>query len=62
MLGITNRGVLYKFAEVIYKLYRLYVRPYLENCIVLNTNKCEKCRYVKGGTKKYFIKLIIQCC
>ena len=33
MLGITNREVSYKFAEVIPKLYRSYVRPYLEYCI-----------------------------
>ena len=32
MLGIINRGVSYKFAEVISKLYRSYVRPHLECC------------------------------
>ena len=30
MLGIINRGVSYKSAEVISKLYISYVRPYLE--------------------------------
>ena len=33
MLGIINRGVSYKSAEVISKLYRSYVRPHLEYCI-----------------------------
>ena len=33
MLGIINRGVSYKSGEVISKLYRSYVRPYLEHCI-----------------------------
>ena len=30
MLGIINRGVSYKSAEVISKLYRSYVRPHLK--------------------------------
>ena len=30
MLGIINGGVQYKPAEVILKLYKLYVRPNLE--------------------------------
>ena len=29
ILGIINRGVSYKPSEVISKLYRLYVKPYL---------------------------------
>ena len=33
MLGITNKGVLHKSAEVISKLYRSYVRLHLEYCI-----------------------------
>ena len=33
MLVIINRGVSYKSAEVISKLYRSYVRLYLEYCI-----------------------------
>ena len=33
MLGIINRGLSYKSAEVISKLYRSYVRPHLEYCI-----------------------------
>ena len=33
MFGIINRGVLYKYAEVIPKLYRSYVRFHLEYCI-----------------------------
>ena len=33
MLSIINRGVSYKSAEVISKLYRLYVRPHLEYCV-----------------------------
>ena len=33
MLGIINRRVPYKSAEVISKLYRWYVRPHLEYCI-----------------------------
>ena len=33
ILGIINRGVSYKSAELISKLYRSYVRPHLEYCI-----------------------------
>ena len=33
MLGIINKGVQYKSAEVISNLYRSYVRPHLEYCI-----------------------------
>ena len=33
MLRIINRGVSYKSAEVISKLYRSFVRPHLEYCI-----------------------------
>ena len=33
MLSIINRRVLYKSSEVISKLYRSYVRLYLEYCI-----------------------------
>ena len=33
MLGIINRRVLYKSAEVISKLYTWYVTPHLEYCI-----------------------------
>ena len=33
MLGIINKGVSYKSAEVIPKLYRSYVKPHLEYCI-----------------------------
>ena len=33
MLSIINRWVLYKSAEVISKLYRIFVRPHLEYCI-----------------------------
>ena len=33
MLGVINRGVSYKSAEVISKLYRSYIRPHLEYCI-----------------------------
>ena len=33
VLSIINRGVSYKSAEVISKLYRSYVRPHLEYCI-----------------------------
>ena len=33
MLGIINKGVSYKSAEVIRKIYRTYVRPHLEYCI-----------------------------
>ena len=33
LMGIINRGVLYKSIEIISKLYRLYVRLHLEYCI-----------------------------
>ena len=33
MLSIINRGLWYKPAEVISKLYRSYARPHLEYCI-----------------------------
>ena len=33
MLGIINKGVSYKSAKVISKLYRSYVKPHLEYCI-----------------------------
>ena len=33
MLGIINKGVSYKYAEVISKLYRSNVRLHLEYCI-----------------------------
>ena len=33
ILGIMNRGVSYKSAELISKLYRSYFKPHLENCI-----------------------------
>ena len=33
MLGIINRGLSYKSAEVISKLYRASVRPHLRYCI-----------------------------
>ena len=33
MLGIINRGISYKSAEVTSKLYRSYVLPHLQYCI-----------------------------
>ena len=33
MLGKINRGVSYKSAEVVSKLYRSYVRSHLDSCI-----------------------------
>ena len=33
MLGIIKRGVSYKSAEVISKLYRLYLKPHFQYCI-----------------------------
>ena len=33
MLGIINRKIWYKSAEVISKLYRSYFRPHLKYCI-----------------------------
>ena len=58
MLCIINRGLSYKSAEVISKLYRSHP--------ILDTNKCERCRYASGGTEKSnqndskFEKLIIR--
>ena len=45
ILGIINRGVWYESAEVTSKLYRSYVRPYLENCIQI------VCRYAGRGQR-----------
>ena len=33
MLGVINRNVVYKSAEVITKLYCAFVRPHLEYCV-----------------------------
>ena len=44
--GIINRGVSYKSAEVIIKLYRSYVRPNLQYCIQFWTPLIEKVGYV----------------
>ena len=45
MLGIINRRVSYKYAEVTSKLCRSYVRPHLEYCIQfwlpINVNKAD---------------------
>ena len=43
MLGIINIGVSYKSAKVISKLYRSYVRPHLEYCILFWTPKMQIC-------------------
>ena len=47
VFGITNRGVSYKYTEVITKLYRSYVIPHLENCIQfwipVNVKKMQIC-------------------
>ena len=57
MLGITNRGVSYKSAEAISKLHKLYVRPNLRVLYpVLDTNKCERCRYSRGGYREEQLK------
>ena len=38
MLGIINRGVSYTSAEAMSKLYRSYVRPHLESCVLDTIN------------------------
>ena len=53
MLGIIKRGVSYKSAEVISKLYSSYLRPHLEYCIQFWTPiNVKGCRYAGGGPKK----------
>ena len=53
MLGIINKGVSYKSAEVISKLYRVYVRPHLEYCIQFWTPiKVKDADMLQGDTEK----------
>ena len=56
MLGIISRGVSYKSAEVISKLYRAYVRPHLEYCIQfwspINVKDADKLEGVQRRTTK----------
>ena len=52
MLGIMNRGVSNKSAEVISKLYGSYVKLHRVLYPVLDTNNCKRCIYTRGSTEK----------
>ena len=58
MLGIINRGVSYKSAEVISKLYRSYARPHLENCIRLLSPINVKNADMQEGVQRRATKMI----
>ena len=64
ILVIINRGVSYKPAKVISKLYRSYIRPHLEYCIQFWSpiNAKAFSRYAEKDTEKtnrllYFCKV-----
>ena len=61
MLSIKNRGVSYKSAEVISKIYRLYVRAHLEYCIQfwtpLNIKDADMLEKVKRRATKMILSL-----
>ena len=56
MLGIINRGILYKYAELVPKLHRSYVRPHLEYCIYfgspINVKDADKLQEVQRRATK----------
>ena len=52
MVGIINRGVRYKSAEVISKLYRSYVRHHLEYCIQIWSPINEKVADMLEGVQR----------
>ena len=62
MLFIIHRGVLYKSAEVISKLYISYVRPHLEYCIQfwtpINVKDADMLKEGQRRTTKMIKKLI----
>ena len=58
MLGIINRGVSYKSAVVISKLYRSYVRPHLEYCVQFWTPINVKDVYILEGLQRRATKII----
>ena len=56
MLGVINRNVVYKSAEVITKLYCAFVRPHLEYCVqawcpIYEKDSCLLERVQKRATK-----------
>ena len=57
-LGIINRGASYKSAEVISKLYRSYVRPHLEYCILFWLPINEKNADILEGLQRRATKMI----
>ena len=58
MLGIIKRGVAYKSAEVISKLYRSYVIPHLEYCIQFWSPINEKDADMIEGVQRRATKMI----
>ena len=61
MLGIINRGVSYKSAELVSKLYRSYVRSHLEYCIQfwspINVNDVDMLEAVQRRATKIILSL-----
>ena len=58
MLGIINKGVSYKYAEVISKLYRSYITPNLEYCIQFWTPLNVKDAVMLEGVQRRATKMI----
>ena len=58
MLGIIKRGISYKSAEIILKLYRSYVRPHLEFCIQFWSPINEKDEDMLEGVQRRATKMI----
>ena len=58
MLGIINRRVSYKSAEVISKLYRSYVRPHLEYSLQFWSPINEKDGDMLEGVQRRITKMI----
>ena len=58
MLGIISRGVPYKSAEVISKLYKAYIRAHLEYCIQFWSPTNEKDADMLEGVQRRTTKMI----
>ena len=61
MLGMINKGLSYKSAELISKLYRSYIRPHLEYCIQfwspINLKDADMLEGVQRGAAKIILSL-----